>query len=134
MINIKKINAWPPAQIEANTLYFVKDANDAALIQLYLSSIDGTSTKRVMSKEDFISDAILFASETPALDVSNNLWYNTIEGSLYIKYDDGVTVSWIEAMPSVAMPEFAGNGSASTVARSDHNHDTTYAKSGVLDW
>ena len=59
------------------------------------------------------------------------LWWDVTEGSLYVQYNDGVSTAWVEAMPSIVVPEFAGTGTADTMARSDHHHDETYVKVGA---
>lgn len=59
-LNIKRVSGLP-STIEPNTLYFVADATDTKLINIYLSGIDSSNLKHIISKEDIaglISNAI----------------------------------------------------------------------------
>lgn len=120
-LQFKKVGVLPNT-LEPNTLYFVP-SDDPGLLDIYLSDKDGTSTKHTIKAPDILSKAVVFSDEPPELPTESPLWWDTGSGAMYIQYDDGDSVNWVEAMPSIAVPDFAGTGSANTMARSDHYHD-----------
>lgn len=120
-LRIIKLNTWPPAQIQQNTLYLVKTEQETTFTA-YLTLENSTEYKRLPTFEEMKSGVIYFGSTLPAIDIEESLWYNSTEATLYVKYNDGVSVSWIEAVPSVRVPDFGGNGQESTMSRSDHEH------------
>jgi len=130
-LTIVRVNALP-LQTEANTLYLVKKTD--TLFDLYVTSSDGLSVRHVATQEDVLTQSVLFSQTPPALPQASRLWWNTVEGVLYIQYDDGDSVNWVEANPAPLYPEFGGTGSSNTMARADHNHDETYVTIGIHQW
>lgn len=121
-LTIKKVNALP-LTYTPNTMYLVKTAT-ANIMEVYISSNDGESVLHISTVNDTLDSTVLFGDTPPSTDTHSKLWWNSAVGSLYVLYDDGTTKNWVEAGPTIAVPEFDGNGTASTMARSDHWHDT----------
>lgn len=136
-LNIKKVNAVPvvdgSGKYPVDTLFFVA-SQTAGLVDIYLSSSDGAELKHVSTQDETISKAIIFSETAPALPSTSKFWFDEVTFTLYVQYNDGVSAQWVEAIPSYVVPEFAGTGTANTMARSDHNHDTTYLSIGALEW
>lgn len=132
---IKKVLALPAPDGEgkypANTLYFLTTAKG---LEIHLTSADGTEIKHVPTQDEIQNTSVIFSDEAPALPTPQKLWYNTVEFVLYVQFFDGSAYHWVEAAPSYPVPEFAGNGVANTMSRSDHHHDEVYAKVGVTEW
>ena len=135
VMKIKKVLSVPQpdgqGNYEADTIYFVRSNGK---LELYLTSSDGKSMSHVPTQGEILRTVVAQQDTPPALPNDVPFWLNTSTFTLHIQYDDGQTVQWIEAMPSYIPPEFAGTGEANTMARSDHNHDETYAKIGALEW
>ena len=135
MLSIVKLNAPPTPDGEgkypANTLFFVADG---IFMQQYMSNSTGTAIKRLPLPSDINTGLPVFSDTPPDLPCAEKLWFNTAELTLYVQYDDGTVVDWVEALASIPIPEFAGTGSALTMARSDHNHDSTYLSIGTAEW
>lgn len=136
MLNIKKLLAAPVAdgqgKYDLNTLFVVENGDN--LIDLYMSSVDGTKLRHIATQNETIAKSIIYADEPPPLPCPSPAWFDTTKLVLYIQYNDGDSVSWVEPMSSLALPEFAGTGVENTMARSDHNHDETYLRIGALNW
>ena len=131
-LSIVKVNVLPETYV-ANTIYFVKSAT-ASLTEIYISDSTGTSVRHVANQADAVSAVIHYGETAPAAGTLYKLWWNTAELVLYVKHTDGTNELWVENTPNVAIPDFAGTGTANTMARSDHNHDETYAKIGSNEW
>lgn len=135
VMKIKKVSSIPvPGQdgkYEAETLYFVRTGGR---LEIHLTSSDGASISHVQTQKEVLGAVIAYQDTPPALPNETPFWMDTTNFTLHTQYDDGQTVQWVEAMPSFVPPEFAGTGEANTMARSDHNHDATYAKIGVMEW
>lgn len=131
-LTIKKVNVLPETFVK-DTLYLVKSAG-AEHFDLYASDSDGLTVRHIPTKDEITSSVMLYGEEPPALPNPVKLWWNTVEGTLYVQYNDGNATYWVEAMPSIAVPEFAGTGQASTMARSDHDHDEEYVQIGSNEW
>lgn len=129
---ITKVNALPGV-LAANTLYAIPSAT-ADLFDLYLSDKTGTSAKHISGQAETLNSVVVFGDVAPALPCKSPLWWNTSSGTMYIQYNDGASTNWVEAIPSIPVPDFAGTGVAGTMARSDHDHDATYAKIGINEW
>lgn len=130
-LTISRVTALPNT-IASNTMYIVKGSN--GLIDIYVAGNDPTSIQHVATQSETIAQVVVYSDTTPSTGVPQKLWFNTATMTLFTKYDDGASVNWVEALPTVAIPEFAGTGSAPTMAHSDHDHDTIYAKIGDLQW
>ena len=135
-ISIQKVTALPSRDLvtnlyPVNTLFFVK-AGD--FFELHLTSNDGATIKRLPTVEDINSNLPIFSTTPPPLPSVSKFWYHTGEGSLYVAYDDGTSENWVEALSTIEFPTFAGNGTAETMSRSDHHHDSTYVKLGAMEW
>jgi hypothetical protein len=135
-MQIKKVTSVPQpdagtGKYLANTLYFVRTGGR---LELHLTSSDGSSISHIPTQADILSSTVAYQDTAPALPNEIPFWMNTTTFTLYVQYDDGRSVQWVEAIPSYHVPEFAGTGEANTMARSDHNHDETYAKIGAMEW
>lgn len=129
---IVRVNALPVIPV-ANTLYLVKRLDN--LVELYMTSSDGQHTAHIATQEEVAAQAVIFSDSAPELPCDSKLWWNTVDGVLYIQYDDGTTVSWVEASPTAAVPEFGGTGTSNLVAHADHDHDAQYMKISLpVDW
>lgn len=121
-LNIVRVNALP-GTVAASTIYLVKDETSDA-VEIYVTSEDGLQVRHVPTKDEILSGVILYSTEAPALPSSTPLWYDISTLTLFVQYNDGTTTAWVEAIPSIAVPDFAGNGTANTMARSDHTHNS----------
>ena len=121
-LNIAKVNSLP-LTYEANTLYMVKGSAATAL-EIYLSDSTGASLRHVSTTNDVLDQTIIMSDTTPSTDTHTRFWWHTGTASLYILYDDGTNKNWIEAVPALSIPEFAGNGTELTMAHSDHWHES----------
>lgn len=119
-LKIKRVNALP-GEVEASTIYLVK-GGEAASLEIYVTSEDGLQVRHVPTKGEILSGVVLYSAVAPELPCVNPLWYDITTLTLFVQYSDGENVAWVEAMPSIAVPDFAGNGEANTMARSDHTH------------
>ena len=129
-LNFVKLTALP-STFTPNTAYMIsKDGTD--LFDLYVSSVDGTTVRNVATREDLLSGVIAMGATPPPLPSPHPLWWNTVSGVLFIQYHKSGVSSWVEAMSNIAIPEFAGTGTANTMARSDHTHDTLVLQ--VAEW
>lgn len=135
-MHIRKVNALPDPDsgtglYPADTLYFVAKGD---FFEQHLTDSTGANIRRLATPEDIYDGLPVFSETAPVLPTVEKFWFNTTELTLYVQYDDGNVVDWIEAIASVVVPEFAGTGTADTMARSDHNHDNLYVKIGDLGW
>lgn len=126
LFKIKKVNALP-AEFEANTMYAVADG--AAALKVFISSDDALSVRNIPTSDEMMSSVILFSETAPALTVPQLFWWDTTVGCMYVKYNDGTRQQWIEGAPAIPFPAFGGNGTAETMSRSDHWHDTIRVES-----
>lgn len=135
VMKIKKVLGIPQpngqGKYEADTIYFVRVNNR---LELHMTSSDGETITHIPTQGDILSTVVAYQATPPALPNEVPFWMDTYTFVLYMQYNDGRTVQWIEAMPSYVPPEFAGSGSANTMARSDHNHDDAYVKIDVNEW
>lgn len=121
-LNIVRVNALP-GTVAASTIYLVKgSASD--VVEIYVTSEDGLQVRHVPTMDEVLSGVILYSTVAPALPSATPLWYDTGSLTLFVQHNDGTTTAWVEAVPSIAVPDFAGNGTANTIARSDHTHDS----------
>lgn len=121
-LNIVRVNALPET-VAASTIYLVKgSASD--VVEIYVTSEDGLQVRHVPTKDEVLSGVILYSTVAPALPSATPLWYDIGSLTLFVQYNDGMTTAWVEAIPSIAVPDFAGNGTANTMARSDHTHNS----------
>lgn len=117
-----KLNTLP-STFTPNTAYMISKP-DTQLFDLYISSTDGLTVRHIANNEDILSGVVAIGPTPPTLPSVHPLWWNTIDGVLFIQYTKEGVTSWVEAMSNIAIPEFAGSGTANTMARSDHVHDT----------
>ena len=52
-------------------------------------------------KDTYTTNAYVGESPPPPPYKDGDLWWSTIEGSLYVFYDDGISEQWVDASPSV---------------------------------
>lgn len=135
VMQIKKVVSVPQPDGQGKylpeTLYFVRSGGR---IEIYLTSSDGSSISHVPTQAEILSSTIAYSDTPPALPNDTLFWMKTDFMTLYVQYNDGQSTQWVEAIPSHHVPEFAGSGTADTMARSDHNHDSQYAKIGAQEW
>lgn len=129
---VVKVNTLP-LELAANTLYLVK-SSVAGLFDFYVTDIAGTAVRHISTQAETISAVMYYGETEPDANSTFKLWWNTEELVLYIKHTVGANAVWVENTPNVAIPEFAGNGTANTMARSDHHHNDTYATIGANEW
>lgn len=138
MLDIRKVLSVPePAQgtglYVPNTLYLVSGAGQETF-DLYITNASGTEIRRAPTQRDLYDGLIHMSDSAPATTIPQKFWYDTVNLVLYIKYDDGEGIDWVEAIPTYSVLEFAGTGEAGTMARSDHDHDLVYVKIGAMEW
>lgn len=121
-LTFKKVNALP-LTYTPSTMYMVKTARPG-IAEIFISDNTGTSVMHLSTSEDILQESVLFSVTAPSTDTTSKFWWKTDTGALFVLYDDGTDVNWVEASPSIAVPEFDGNGTANTMARSDHWHDS----------
>lgn len=123
-----------PEETEASTIYLVRDPDDNKLFDLYATDSEGLTISHIATKKEIISSVVIYSPVTPTLPSASPFWWNTADGTLNVQYNDGENVVWVEAAPSVVVPDFGGNGEANTMARSDHNHDSVYVSIAQKEW
>lgn len=115
-----------PQTWEGNTFYMITDGVGGMAI--YVTNDDGSEVRHTPLVSELGGKAVVFAETAPdPLTTPEGMWWDTTNGVLFIKYDDGSTVAWVEASPSPSVPDvpaFAGNGVADTMSRSDHWHES----------
>lgn len=129
---IEKVLALPEV-LQPNTIYAVASSVPDHF-DLYVTGIDASTIKRIPTQAETLLSVVALSDDPPAIPCKSPLWWDTGSGTLYVQYHDGETTTWVEAIPSIAVPDFAGSGTANTMARSDHNHDGTYFKLGEASW
>jgi len=123
-----------PEEIQPNTIYLVRNPDDSALFDLYASDTEGLTIRHIATKKEIISSVVIYSPTAPDLPTPVPFWWNTTDGSLNIQYTVDEETIWVEAAPSILVPDFAGTGEANTMARSDHNHDTVYVSIAQKEW
>lgn len=118
-INIVRVNALP-GELEANTIYMVKGVGTE--LELYVTGDDVLQVRHIPTRGELLQGVVMYSPEAPVLPSATPLWYDTTSLTLFVQYTDGTETAWVEAIPSIAVPDFAGNGTANTMARSDHFH------------
>ena len=121
-LRIEKLLSTDPVEpLKPNTLYLVKSAT-GELVNAYVTNTAGDAILR-FADEQYIRRNYITVSDTPPdLPCETQLWWDSATGNMFIQYDDGNSVSWVEAIPGQVLPEFGGNGVANTMSRSDHFH------------
>lgn len=120
-LKIVRVNALP-AEVEANTIYMVK--GEGTSLEIYVTGNDAMQIRHVPTEEEILSGVVMYSATAPALPNKSPLWYDITTLTLFVQYTDGENLAWVEALPSIAVPDFAGNGTANTMARSDHTHNS----------
>lgn len=110
-----------PALKEANTFYMI--SNGAELLEIHVTNEDNSQCRRIPLESDLAVQTVAFSTTAPALDGKESFWWETSTGILFVKFDNAGSPVWVEAVPSVSLPDFAGNGTAVTMSRSDHWHE-----------
>lgn len=131
-LNIVRVDALP-AQLAVETLYMVKGSSPD-LFDIYVVGKTVADVRHLATKDEITASVIVFGETPPELPSPVKLWWNTVEGTLYVQYNDGAQTWWVESISSVVVPDFAGTGEANSMARSDHNHDQTYVSIGNHEW
>lgn len=121
-LRIERLNSDADIVLKPSTLYLVKGAT-AGRLKIFVSDSLGEQLLEASNDEDIFSSYITISDTTPALPHSRQLWWNSATGVLYVQYNDGSAYHWVEAISNLGVPEFAGNGTASTMSRSDHWHE-----------
>lgn len=111
-----------PAQLEPSTFYMIAQGDQ--LMEIHVTNADASQVRRVPLKEDIVTDVVSHVETAPDVTGPEYFWLEPSTGTLFVKYENNGNPVWIEAAPSVAVPEFGGNGSATTMSRSDHTHDS----------
>lgn len=111
-----------PSVLVPNATYLIADGD--TLFKMYVVNSDGSAARHIASTDEILSQTVLVASVAPDPAVPQMLWWDSVTGALFVKYNHGNGTDWMEAMPSFTVPDFAGNGTATTMARSDHFHTT----------
>lgn len=111
-----------PDVLVPNATYLISDGVEH--FKMFVTTSDGTSARRIANTEDILSQTVLVSDTAPDATVPQMLWWDSVSATLFVKFNHGNGVDWMEAMPSLTIPDFAGNGTATTVSRSDHFHTT----------
>lgn len=121
-LTIKKLLNVADIVPAPNTMYFVQSTEDG-IFDIYLSDEAGTVVRRSANEQHILQNYITIADVAPALPCKTQLWWSSATAALCIQYEviEG-TYAWVEIIPSFSIPEFAGNGTANTMSRSDHYH------------
>lgn len=138
MLDIKKVLTLPTPDAGTglyprDTMYFLYHPGDGTF-DTYITNAAGTELARAPTRTDIYDGIIIWSDTTPAVNIPQRFWWDTTNLVLYVKYTTELATSWVEAIPTYAVLEFDGSGSANTMARSDHDHDGTYVKIGIREW
>lgn len=120
-LRIEKVNELP-STFTGNTLYL--QAVGTTELRIYLSDKDGTSVLHIPTENETLSHTVIRAAEAPTFPCKSMFWFDIDTGALFLQHIIDDVAMWVEAMPSIAIPEFGGNGVAGTMSRSDHTHDS----------
>lgn len=118
-----------PSTIVANTMYLVSSGDSG--LKIYVSNSDGSAVRLIEQPEVDYAKTIVFSDTAPDVSGGAPFWWDTDGGGLFVKYNDGTTTVWVEAVASMTIPDFAGTGEATTIARSDHWHTSLVIEA---DW
>ena len=106
-----------PSEFLPNTLYVVPLSDNK--MRMFMSSADGLAIRALESA----GDPILTSEEEPPTNIPQSFWFKASTGELYLKRVTQDGSDWVLPLgTNVQIPEFAGNGEATTMARSDHWH------------
>ena len=50
--------------------------------------------------ETALQPPVVVSDSAPDLNIPGFLWWDSVGGSLYVRYNDGVSEQWVEAVPS----------------------------------
>ena len=130
-LRFEKLNSVAGIVLFPNTMYLVESV-DTNLLEIYVSNKEGTSYRRIADEPTILQSYITFSDNPPEFPCKTLLWYDTVNMAMFVKYEIGEFATWVELISSAPIPEFAGTGTASTMARSDHWHETI--RLGKSEW
>lgn len=118
------VDVKPVAPFQPFTVYFVKEAGKTKA-QMYKSNLAGDDLVEFGPEIDG-STKVLHIGDTAPAEAGYKFWYDNNELQLYVNLTpEGGTDNFVNANTPGALPSFAGNGEAETMARSDHYHEGT---------
>lgn len=133
-LSFKKLASVAGIGNTPDTMYLVQ-APDSEIVDIYVSDSTGTNVRRIANEAHILQNYITIADVAPALPCKTQLWWSSASGALCIQFEvvEGIW-SWVEIVPSFSIPDFAGTGTANTMARSDHYHFSLRLTEDVADW
>lgn len=119
--------AKPVSDIVPHALYLVKETG-AEFAQLYKANGEGTAVTLFSDRVDTNKALLHVGPAVPPQGSGHRLWYDDDKLVLYINLgtDDD---TWVTAFSAPTQSEFAGNGTADTMSRSDHYHNGVVVES-----
>jgi hypothetical protein len=57
-------------------------------------------TKQAWRSQATNRGSVITSATTPTGATAGDLWFNTVDGSLFIYYDDGISTNWVEVHAS----------------------------------
>ena len=118
------VDTLPVDNFEPHALYLFKP-QDAEFGKLYKANAAGPALILFSDAVDTKKSIVHKGITAPVAGTNTPLWYNTEDLTLYVNLPIEGVDNWVEAIAMPVMPDFAGNGEAETMARSDHYHTGT---------
>jgi hypothetical protein len=58
-------------------------------------------TKQAWRSQSTNRGSVITSATTPTGATAGDLWFNTVDGTMYVYYDDGITTQWVEVQANV---------------------------------
>lgn len=116
------VDTLPTSNFHPGAIYLYKETG-AAQAQMYRANNAGTALVKFSDSVDIKKTLMHRGDEPPVNGSGHVLWYKTDEYTLFLNMPEDGNDIWVEATALQALPEFAGNGTATTMSRSDHTHE-----------
>lgn len=59
------------------------------------------NTKQAWRSQSTNRGSVITSATTPTGATAGDLWFNTVDGTMYVYYDDGITTQWVEIQANV---------------------------------
>lgn len=86
-----------------NTTYVTLEANTALFYNTINTAFDVANAAFLQANSGAGSSRVNVGNTAPPTPNVGNLWWDTTDGTLYIYYDDGDSLQWVEASPGGAV-------------------------------
>lgn len=89
--------SWKSGGASAAAAQYVLKAGDTMTGALYLPLPDPVAPEEAVNKQYVDGRAAVFISDTePPTPKNRDLWWKSDSGDVYLRYDDGSSVQWVE--------------------------------------